>query len=133
MLCSFTFRVILLHRSLQEFHRFVRYLGITFLDNIFEIVRFLNWMCYFWALIFQCSFFFFLLFSFFFFGLGSEMFYVLCFNPVLCFPKWMLSLLDPCTTECPIKSLFVYLSVHQFSVFLRNGSLVFSDFWHDGR
>ena len=128
MLCSFTFRVILLHRSLQEFHWFVRYLGITFSDNIFEIARFLNWMCYFWALIFQCSFFFFLLFSFFFSVLAVKW-----INPVLCSPKWMLSLLDPCTTECPIKSLFVYLSVHQFSVFLRNGSLVFSDFWHDGR
>ena len=132
MLCSFTFRVILLHRSLQEFHRFVRYLGITFSDNIWNCqVLELNVL----LLSFNLPmFFFFLSFVFFFFfGLGSEMFYVLCFNPVLCSPKWMLSLMDPCTTECPIKSLFVYLSVHQFSVFLRNGSLVFSDFWHDGR
>ena len=131
MLCSFTFRVILLHRSLQEFHRFVRYLGITFSDIWNCQVLELNVL----LLSFNLPmFFFFLSFVFFFFfGLGSEMFYVLCFNPVLCSPKWMLSLLDPCTTECPIKSLFVYLSVHQFSVFLRNGSLVFSDFWHDGR
>ena len=40
--------------------------------------------------------------------------------------------------EVPIKSLLfvcppVCLFVGQFSVFLRNGSIVFSDFWHDGR
>ena len=30
-------------------------------------------------------------------------------------------------------SLSVYLFVHQFGLFLRNGSLVFSDFLYDGK
>ena len=41
-------------------------------------------------------------------------------------------LLDPHLAESPIKlSLSVSLSICQFSIFLRNGSLVFSDFWHN--
>ena len=117
MLCSFTFRVILLHRSLQEFHRFVRYLGITFLDNIFEIVRFLNWMCYFWALIFQCSFFFFLLFSFFF---CSWLWYVLCFLFLssFLFPKVNAQLVGPLYYRVSYKitvCLSVCPSVQRFS------------------
>ena len=36
--------------------------------------------------------------------------------------------------EGPLKSpLSVCLSIYQFGIFLRNGSLVFSDFWQDGR
>ena len=47
------------------------------------------------------------------------------------------TLLDPRPTEGSIKSPWcvrrsVYLSVYQFSIFLRNGSLDFSDFLHDG-
>ena len=48
-------------------------------------------------------------------------------------------LLDPRPMEGPIKSpvivhLFARLSVHcKFGIFLRNGALVFSDFWHYGR
>ena len=48
---------------------------------------------------------------------------------------FLLSFLDPRLTEGPIKSpLSVRLSVCQFGIFLRNGSLFFSsDFLHDGR
>ena len=42
--------------------------------------------------------------------------------------------LDPGPTEDPIKSpLSVRPSVRQLGVFLRDGWLVFSDFWYDGR
>ena len=43
-------------------------------------------------------------------------------------------LLDPRPTDSPIKSPFsISLFVRQFGVFLRNGSLVFSDFLRDDR
>ena len=42
-------------------------------------------------------------------------------------------LLDPCPKKGAVKSLFVCLSIHQFGIFLRIGSLVFSDILDDGR
>ena len=51
-------------------------------------------------------------------------------------------LVDPRPTEGPIKSLLSFcqffclsicMSIRQFDIFLRNGSLVFSDFWYVGR
>ena len=47
-------------------------------------------------------------------------------------------LLEPRSTEGDIKSPLSVcqsgrLPVSQFGVFLRNGGLVFSDFWQDGR
>ena len=48
------------------------------------------------------------------------------------------TLLDPRPSENPIKSLLSFrpslcLAVLQFGILLRNGSLVFSDFFDDGR
>ena len=46
----------------------------------------------------------------------------------------MKGILDPCTMKGPIKSPFsVCPAVHQFGVFLRSGSLVLSNFLHNGR
>ena len=59
-----------------------------------------------------------------------------CFGTQTLAPKKHFSFffLGPRPTDDPIKSpLSVYLSVRQFGVFLRNGSLVFSDFWRDGK
>ena len=47
-------------------------------------------------------------------------------------------LLDPRLAEAPMKSICLFclsvcLSFHQFSVFFKNSSLVFSDFCHNGR
>ena len=49
----------------------------------------------------------------------------------------MFFILEPSPTEGPIKSPFyvrlsICLSIRQLDIVVRNGSLVFSDFLHDG-
>ena len=56
------------------------------------------------------------------------------YQQIFMYPLVHTTSLDTRPTEGPIKSLFsVCLSVRQFSNFVRNRSLDFSDFRHDGR
>ena len=57
---------------------------------------------------------------------------ILCFKDFLwdnCFQNQLV--IGPPSYGGPFK--IICLSVRQFGIFLKNGPLVFSDFWHDGR